>query len=144
MPDLSPNMILYPAFAMFFLVAFTLTRMARLRLAAVRAGEVRVSYYRTYHEGEEPEHMRVVTRHFINLFELPVLFYVGVIFTYITHQVTLALVLFAWAYVAIRYAHSFVHLTSNDVLTRFRLYFASNLFLLALWVGLLLQLLRAN
>jgi hypothetical protein len=142
--QVDPNTILYPVFAMFFLVAFTLVRLARLRLAAVRTGEMKVSYYRTYHEGDEPEHMRVVTRHFINLFEMPMLFYVGVIMTYIAHQVSLWLVLCAWVYVAIRYAHSFVHMTSNDVLTRFRLYFASNLVLLVMWLSLLLQLLRAE
>jgi hypothetical protein len=143
MPEPHPNAILYPVFAMFFLVAFTLARMARLRLASIRGGEMAVDFYRTYDEGEEPKHLRVVTRHFINLFEMPVLFYVGVILTYMTHQVSFWLVLCAWGYVAVRYAHSFVHLTSNDVLTRFRLYFASNFLLLTMWVGLLLQLLRA-
>ena len=144
MGDPSRTQILYPVFAMFYLVAFVLARMARLRLAAVGSREMNPRFYRTYDEGQEPEHMRVVTRHFINLFETPVLFYVGVILTYVSDQVTYWMVGCAWAYVAIRYLHSWVHLGSNDVLTRFRLYFASGLVLVVMWTTLLVQLLRAG
>ncbi len=142
--DAPPNLILYPIFAMFFLVAFVLARMARMRVAAVGSGKMSVRFYRTYDDGEEPKELRVVTRHFINLFEMPVLFYVGVILTYISQEVSYWMVLCAWAYVVVRYVHSYVHLTSNNVLVRFRLYFASGLVLLTLWVSLLIQLLRAG
>src|SRR6187397_1857653 len=87
MADLSPNLILYPIFAMFFLVAFVLVLMARLRVGAVQRGDMNARFYRNDDEGEEPKELRVVTRHFINLFEMPLLFYVGVILVYITHQV---------------------------------------------------------
>ena len=144
MADLSPNLILYPIFAMFFLVAFVLVRMARLRVGAVQRGDMNARFYRTYDEGEEPKELRVVTRHFINLFEMPLVFYVGVILVYITHQVNYWLVFCAWAYVGLRYLHSYVHLGANDVLTRFRVYFAGNLVLLVLWLSLLVQLLRSG
>ena len=49
-----------------------------------------------------------------------------------------------WAYVALRCAHTAVHLTSNRVPLRFRIYFASNFALLALWVALFAKLLRAG
>jgi hypothetical protein len=141
--EVAPNWILYPLFAMFFLVAFVLGRMARMRFAAVGRGEVDPKFYRTYDEGEEPKELRVVTRHFINLFEMPLLFYVVVILVHITHQVNYWLIFWAWAYVGLRYLHSYVHLTSNDVLTRFRVYFASAAVLLVMWTSLLVQLLRA-
>jgi len=140
MSEVAPNLILYPVFAMFFLVAAVLARMARLRVGAVGSGEVNVKYYRAYQGGEEPEHIRVVTRHFINLFEVPVLFYVIVVLTYITQEVSYWMVGCAWAYVAVRYAHSYVHLTSNDVLTRFRVFMVSGVILFVMWVSLLIQL----
>lgn len=140
MIESSPNLILYPVFAMFFLAAFVLARLARMRFGAVRRGEVSARFYQTYDEGEEPKELRVVTRHFINLFEMPVLFYVGVILIYITHQVTYWLVFCAWAYVGLRYLHSYIHLGTNDVLTRFRVYFASGVMLLVMWSSLLVQL----
>jgi hypothetical protein len=144
MSTLSRAQILYPVFAMFYLVAFVLVRMARMRFGAVQRREMDPRFYRTYDEGQEPAHMRVVTRHFINLFEMPVLFYVAVILTYVTDQVTYWMVGCAWAYVAVRYLHSWVHLGSNDVLTRFRIYGASALVLAVMWTTLLVQLLRAG
>jgi hypothetical protein len=144
MTEAAANSILYPLFAMFFLVAAVLARMAKLRVGAVGSGEVSVKYYRAYQGAEEPEHLRIVTRHFINLFEVPVLFYVVVILTYITHQVSYWMIGCAWAYVATRYLHSYVHLTTNDVLLRFRVFIVSGIVLFAMWTSLLVQLLRAE
>jgi len=136
MTDPSANQILYPLFAMFVLVAMVFVRLGRLRFGAVRSGQMSPGFYKTYDDGQEPENIRVVTRHFINLFEVPVLFHVVVILAYVTHHASWPMVALAWAYVAIRYAHSYVHLTSNDVLLRFRCYFLSNLVLASMWAGL--------
>ena len=144
MPVFSPNQILYPAFAMFALLVGVLIRMQVVRFGAVGRGEMDGRYYRTYQGGAEPKHMAVVTRHFSNLLELPTLFYVVLILTFITHQVSLWQVGCAWTYVALRYAHSFVHLTSNNVIVRFRFYIASCVVLVAMWVGLLWGLIAAR
>lgn len=143
MTDPAANQILYPVFAMFALVAGVLVRMGTMRFGAVRRGEMNPAFYKTYQGDEEPESMRVITRHFINLFEMPVLFYVGVILTYMTRQVSPWMVGCAWAYVALRYVHSYVHLTSNDVLTRFRVYILSGLVLMVMWASLFVRLLMA-
>jgi hypothetical protein len=144
MSDAAAARMLYPSFAMFLLVAVVLFRLAKLRVGGVGRGEVDVGFYKTYQQGEEPEHIRVVTRHFINLFEVPTLFHVIVILTYVTHHVSTWMVVLAWLYVAIRYAHSYVHLTSNDILMRFRLYFASGLVLAVMWVSLFFRLATAG
>jgi hypothetical protein len=143
MPDPAANHILYPVFAMFALVLGVFVRMAQVRFGAVRAGQMNPAFYKTYQGDEEPEHMRVVTRHFINLFEMPVMFYVVVILTYVSHQTGAWMTLLAWVYVASRYLHTFVHLTSNDVLMRFRVYLASALVLTVLWMSLLVRLIVA-
>lgn len=144
MNDPADHRILYPAFAMFALVAVVFGRMAFLRFGAVRRGEMDPRFYRTYQDGEEPDHMRVVTRNFINLFEVPVLFYVALVLAHLTQQVSAWTLGCAWAYVASRYLHSWVHLTSNDVLTRFRVYLASFVVLTALWASLLAGLLAGT
>jgi hypothetical protein len=140
----NPTLILYPVFAMFLLVAIVLLRMRAMRFGAVRQKEVDVRYYKAFQGDEEPEALRVVARHFANLFEVPVLFYVGVLMTYVTHQVTHWLIGCAWLYVALRYAHSWVHLTRNDVVVRFSLYFASGAVLVVMWSSLLVQLVRTG
>lgn len=144
MESLSPNHILYPVFAMFILVAAVLLRMRSMRFAAVRNKDVRASYYRAYQGDDEPEPLRVIARHFSNLFEVPVLFYVGAIMTYITHQVSYWLVFCAWTYVVLRYMHTYIHLTSNNVIVRFSVYFASGFILTVMYASLLVQLLRAG
>ncbi len=123
---------------------FVFLRMRSLRFGAMRQGEVGVAYCRAFAEGTEPEPLRVVSRHFSNLFEMPVLFYVAVLMTYVTRQVTWGLVGCAWLYVALRYAHSAVHLTVNDVIVRFSLYFASVLVLFVMYATLLIQLVRGD
>lgn len=138
-----PRQILYPGFAMFYLTAVVLARLAYKRVTALQRREMDMGFYRLYQDGEEPDDIRQVTRHFINLFEMPVLFYVGIILVYITQQVNVWLVSCAWAYVALRYAHTAIHLGRNDVSLRFKVYFASGLALLVLWTSLLVQLLRS-
>ncbi len=139
-----PNAILYPLFAMVLLTAAVLGRLAMLRVGAVRRREIALDYYTTFQHAEEPPQIRVVTRNFLNLFEVPVLFYVVAVLIYVTHQVSPLLVGCAWAYVALRCVHSYVHLTSNPVNLRFGIYFASNLVLLAMWGTLLVRLVRAG
>ena len=142
--EVAPQLILYPVFVMFLLVAVVLLRMRSMRFAAVRRKEISARYYRAFQGAEEPEPLRVISRHFANLFEVPVLFYVGVIMAYVTHQVNYWLVSCAWAYVALRYVHSYVHLTANDVVVRLSVYFASGFVLLVMWASLLVQLLRSS
>ena len=141
--EAAPAHILYPMFALVFLVVLVFLRLRSMRFAAVRRSEVSVAYYRAFTGDEEPEELRVVTRNFINLFEVPILFYVVSLMIYVTHQVTYVMVALAWLYVALRYAHTFVHLTKNDVIARFSLYLASGVTLSAMWAILLVRLLTA-
>jgi hypothetical protein len=98
----SPTLILYPVFAMFVLVAAVLLRLRALRFGAVRRREISLRFFRTYVGDDEPESQRVTTRHFSNLFEVPVLFYVVVLMTHVTGQVRYWLIGCAWVYVALR------------------------------------------
>ena len=132
---MSPERILYPAYPMFLVFVVTFARLAQLRFGAVSSGKVDPAYYRLFAGGEEPPDIRVVSRHFQNQFEVPPLFYTAILIAYVTHSVNLWTVLLAWAYVLLRIVHTIVHLGSNDVLTRFRLYGASNLVLTVLWTS---------
>lgn len=135
--------ILLPVFAMFLLTVVCVFRLGYLRYTAVRRGEVDARYFRLYRGYEEPENLRVHSRHLVNLFETPVLFYAIAIIALVTGQGGLLPVILAWIYVALRYGHSWVHLTSNRVLFRFRLFALSMLVLVLLWLtvfaGILLR-----
>ena len=144
MNDAASVRIFYPVFAMFLLVSIVLLRMRSQRFAAVRNQQVDASFYKAYPDGGEPESLRVISRHFSNLFEMPVLFYTVVLMVYVTHHVSTFLVALAWLYVVIRWVHSYIHLGSNDLIARFSAYFASAFVLALMWATLLVQLLRAG
>lgn len=144
MTTISLTLILYPLFAMSVLTFVVMARMARLRFIAIRSGAISIKFFRAYADNSEPEHLRVISRHFTNLFEMPVLFYVVVVLAYVTQHVNVWMVACAWGYVALRYAHSYVHLTSNNILVRAKVYLASAIVLLVMWLSLLALLVRAG
>jgi hypothetical protein len=136
--------LVYPMFAMVTLTAIALGTLFRRRVRAVRAGLVPLAYFGTYQNGPEPEATAQASRHFVNLFEAPVLFYVVCVAAMVTQQSSTTMVTLAWVYVAARLAHSWIHLGSNRIGLRLRAYFGSWLVLAAMWVVLLAGVLRAN
>lgn len=133
--------ILLPVFAMAGLTFFCVSRLGFLRFSAIRRGEIDGRYFRLYKDYEEPEYLRVISRHVINLYEAPILFYAISIIAYVTETVSTLILALAWTYVALRYAHSYIHLTSNRVVHRFRIFATSQLLLMILWLVVLLGLL---
>lgn len=69
----------------------------------------------------------------MNLFEMPVLFYLAIVVALILMIQDPVLVGFAWLYVALRAVHSLIHITYNEVLHRFWVYFASSAALFVIW-----------
>jgi hypothetical protein len=70
---------------------------------------------------------------FKNLFEVPVLFYALVGVSLALGQTPDWLVVGAWAFVALRFVHSFIHCTYNRVMHRFAAFGTSFLLLVVLW-----------
>ena len=134
--------ILYPIFAMAALTLFCLLRLGQLRYLAVRRGEVDPRFFLLYRGYEEPERLALYSRHVVNHFETPTLFYVICVTAFVTNQVGPATLSMAWAYVALRYVHSFIHLGSNTVINRFRAFILSVAVLIALWATVLTSLMR--
>src|ERR1700690_1032080 len=117
-------------FAMVLLTATVVVILFRSRVAAVRQGLVSAAYFRIYQGEIEPESTAKPARHFANLFEAPVLFYVVCLAAMITHFGGLAMQALAWTYVAARVIHTYVHLGGNRLRKRIRAYFFSWLVLL--------------
>lgn len=133
--------ILLPAFAMFSLTTFISLRLTYLRYVAIRQGKIDLKFFKLFKDYDEPEILRVYSRHFINLLEAPVLFYVIIVITYVTGQTNLLLVILSWSYITFRIAHSFVHLTSNKVILRFSFFAISWIILVAMWVAVFIRVL---
>ncbi len=73
---------------------------------------------------------------FMNLLEMPVLFYLVVLLSLLLLVQDPVLVMLAWTYVALRYIHSLIHCTYNRVTHRFTVYFSSCIILLLMWLRL--------
>ena len=73
---------------------------------------------------------------FMNLLEMPVLFYLAVLLSLILLVQDQVLVILAWTYVLLRYVHSLIHCTYNKVMHRFQVYFLSSIVLLLIWLRL--------
>ena len=101
------------------------------RAAVVRDGKAQREQFRE--NRDEPAESLVVRNCIANQFELPVLFYACSILLYTAEADNLAAVVLAWLFVASRYAHAYVHVTSNDLRWRGRLFAAGFLLLAAMW-----------
>lgn len=126
--------ILFPVLALAAWTACILFLTGFRRFRAGAQGRVRVSAFRRGESDEVPEDVALPNRNYINLLELPVLFYVVCLMGYVTGTVTLATVALAWTYVALRVLHSVIHVTYNNVMHRFAAFAASNFVLLLLWI----------
>ncbi len=131
MPELS---LVYPMLALVLLTFGVLVVLFRSRVRMIREGLAPVSYFRVFQGSLEPEYAAKPARHFTNLFEAPVLFYVGCLVAMVTGVTGTVVQVLAWGYVALRYVHAYVHLGGNRVRHRMRAYFASWLLLLAMWI----------
>lgn len=122
--------IFYPVFLLLFYTLAVFAWMGFRRYGAVARNEVPVAYYKTF-SGEEPEHLRVLSRHVSNLLEAPLLFYIVSLIAFVTGNTGSAVVLLAWLYVGLRLIHGYIHLGSNVVIWRFRVFVLSMVTLLA-------------
>lgn len=108
------------------------------RRTLVKAGEIRQSQFRENHAADEPAESLVVRNSIANQFELPVLFHVCSIALFITQADNLPAVILAWIFVASRYAHAFVHVTSNNLRYRSPLFALGYIVLAGMWAWLVI------
>jgi len=90
-----------------------------------------------------PGDVSLPNRNFMNLLEMPLLFYVVCVCFYITAKVDTTTLVLAWLYVALRAVHSAIHLTYNRVFHRLLAYAASAAVLFALWIRFVVRVLAA-
>jgi hypothetical protein len=137
---MGPAQILFPMAALVALTFVVLLLIPYARFKAARGRLVTADDFRFGESGRVPGHVSVPNRNLMNLLELPVLFYVACLTLYVTRTVDQTSLYLAWLYVALRAAHSLVHLTYNKVFHRLGVYAASNVVLLMIWIRLFLAL----
>ena len=132
-PDISIE-IFYPTFA---LAAWTFLVLLLIPLVRVRSALQREIGPDDFKFGESPSvpsYVSIPNRNFMNLLELPMLFYVVCLLLYVTAGATNQTVEIAWAYVVLRVLHSVIHLSYNHVIHRLVVFSLSNVALVSLWL----------
>jgi len=128
---MNSNLIFVPVLIQVLLTLFVFIRLGQVKEQAVKRGEVDQTR-RALHDDAWPDYVLKVNNNIRNQFETPVLFYVLVINLWLLEAVTLTAQLVALIYALLRLAHASVHLGSNIVKIRKRLFQASIVTLLVL------------
>lgn len=115
-----------------------LALMLVFRVRAVRARQISPRHFKLNKGGDEPDHLIAVTQNFHNLLELPVLFYSVCLVAIFLNQDSSYFYLHAWTYVGLRYIHSLIHTTYNNILHRLYVFALSCLILISMWVKVVL------
>jgi len=134
--------ILYPIFVMVLLSMVVGFRMLQLRYRAVFQEGLPPAYFKLNRGGKPPRYMLQAEQHFTNLYETPVLFYAVVILIYVTNMTNLFSLILAWAYVATRLVHAYVHMGQNRILHRRNVFLVSITILAMLWSYVFINLLN--
>ncbi len=128
------DLIFAPLGAMALLTFLVLGLIPARRFRAVFAGHVTAEDFKLGESARVPADVAIPNRAYMNLLELPVLFYVAGILYFVAERLDTAALAVAWAYVGLRAVQAAVHLTYNNVIHRLTAFALSNVVLIAFWV----------
>jgi hypothetical protein len=116
--------LVYPAAAMVGWIWLAGAFVFYTRVTHARKGLIKVGYYRTMdaEKYNPPEYLVRAGRHYDNLMQLPMLFFA-----------TVAIAL------AVKVAHTLIHLGSNHVIKRMSAFFFGWFCILAMWLAILIH-----
>ncbi len=126
-------LILWPMAAMAALTFIVLSLVPMFRAGDVTAGRLKAHDFKMGESERVPEATRLYNRNYMNLLELPVLFYVVCLIIFVTGTAGPVKISLAWTFVLFRALHTLVHLTINQVLVRLTFFAAAAFALMLLW-----------
>ena len=128
------NHIFWPVLAQIFLTLVMFIMLGIKKAKAVKAGEVNRSET-ALNNRVWPEYVVKISNNIANQFEIPVLFYVLCLVLYSINAAGIVAIVLAWLFVLSRFAHAYVHIGSNYVPMRLRLFLFGCFVLIAMFVN---------
>jgi hypothetical protein len=125
--------ILWPVLAQILLTLIMFILLGVRKAKAVKAGDVD-RQKAALNNGVWPEYVVKVSNNIANQFEVPVLFYVLCLVLFSLNAVGVVAVGLAWLFALSRYAHAYVHIGSNYVPMRLRLFLVGCLALIVMTI----------
>lgn len=124
--------IFWPMLAHVLLVFIVYVVLAIRRKGSITSGEAKVQQFKQRHT--EPDSSVNAANNIMNQFEAPVLFHTVCICLFVTAGASFLTVTLAWIFVLLRYAHAYIHLTTNKLKWRNMTFRVGLLVLFILWV----------
>ena len=128
---MNSSYILWPVLAQILLTLIVFIVLGVRKAKAVKAGEVNRKQA-ALNNREWPDDVVKVSNNIANQFEFPVLFYVLCLVLYNINAVGMVAIALAWSFTLSRFAHAYVHIGSNYVPMRLRLFLVGCLVLIAM------------
>jgi hypothetical protein len=132
------DLIFLPALAHILLIFILYIYLGRVKTRAIREKQVDRKVA-SLNPKAWPDYVLKVSNNLDNQFASPVLFYTLTIIYYLTGHVNSLLISIMGIYLVTRYLHAYVHVTSNYVPHRYKLFVAGLLILLLLTIWLALK-----
>jgi hypothetical protein len=129
----SQQALLEPVIGLVALTGVVWLLMVLFRNYAFIRGKVSERYFRTFTLDSPPEWVERPTRAYMNLLELPILFYVVALLMLVTRRFDSVQISLSWLFVATRCAHAFIYIALNYVPLRFVSYLSGVITLAVLW-----------
>lgn len=127
------DLIFLPVATQVILTLLLFIRLGQVKSRASRLGEVD-ERRRALHKDAWPAYVLKVTNNIENQFQTPVLFYVLSLMAWALDRVDWLVVVVAWAYIATRLVHAYIHLGDNVVIWRRKVFSIGVLLLMLMTV----------
>lgn len=137
MSEITQGEILLPALTLVGLTFIVLSQIPFRRFKAALEGKVTPKDFELGESDRVPEFAALANRNYMNLLELPVIFYFACTLHYLLESVDMNVLVLAWAYVILRILHSAIHLSYNNVMHRLIAFALSNFVLAGMWFFLI-------
>jgi len=118
---MDPKQIFWPVLVQILLTVVGFMLMGVQKAKAVKANDVDMTKTALNNDAW-PEYVMKVTNNVRNQFQVPLLFYVICFVFYSINAVTTTVLYLAWAFVITRIIHAYIHMSSNYVPARFRVF----------------------
>lgn len=129
-------LVFVPVVLQIVLTIFLYAHLAIVKAKASKQGLVNEDR-RSLHDDAWPDSVIQVSNCLRNQFEAPLLFYVLVVLLWLTNSISLYVYIFAWAFVFSRIVHALIHVRSNYVPLRRKVFVIGGVNIVALTVLLI-------
>ena len=128
------DLIFLPMGALAALTFMVLVLIPIRRFAAGFAGKITRDDFKYGESANVPGSVSIPNRAYMNLLEMPMLFYVICLMLFVSGRVDALFLNIAWIFVAMRVLHTLVHVTYNNVTHRLIFFTLSNFAVITMWV----------